>query len=135
MEYHQVEQHEMIEACGETARYLKPYQLVSRHARPGGWLCTHCTAPLLCAASLLGVVAVLLQILQLFERCGLSVLQTFMFISSSPSALAVSHTSTVPLQPQPSPHPTHPPGGHQLPHAALPLQGQRRHPGRRDGPR
>lgn len=28
MEYHQVEQHEMIEACGETARYLKPYQLV-----------------------------------------------------------------------------------------------------------
>ncbi|KAL4427971.1 hypothetical protein ABPG75_002060 [Micractinium tetrahymenae] len=28
VEYHQVEQHEMIEACGETARYLKPYQLV-----------------------------------------------------------------------------------------------------------
>jgi hypothetical protein len=28
-EYHQVEQPEMIEACGDTARFLKPYQLVS----------------------------------------------------------------------------------------------------------
>lgn len=28
VEYHQVEQPQMIEACGDTARYLKPYQLV-----------------------------------------------------------------------------------------------------------
>lgn len=28
VEYHQVEQPEMIKACGDTARYLKPYQLV-----------------------------------------------------------------------------------------------------------
>ena len=28
VEYHQVEQPQMIEACGDTARFLKPYQLV-----------------------------------------------------------------------------------------------------------
>ncbi len=28
VEYHQVEQPQMIEACGDTARYLKPYQMV-----------------------------------------------------------------------------------------------------------
>lgn len=28
VDYHQVEQPQMIEACGDTARYLKPYQLV-----------------------------------------------------------------------------------------------------------
>ncbi|KAI3428839.1 hypothetical protein D9Q98_007656 [Chlorella vulgaris] len=28
VEYHQVEQPQMIEACGDTARYLKPYQVV-----------------------------------------------------------------------------------------------------------
>ena len=32
-EYQQVQQEQMIEACGDTARYLKPYQMVG-----AGWL-------------------------------------------------------------------------------------------------